>query len=72
MKMDKKLVHQVSWILIIIGGLNWGLYGLLQIDLVNRLFGSYSPLDQIVYILVGLSAVYELVSHKDCCKTCNC
>lgn len=71
MKVDKKLLHQISWVLIIIGGLNWGLYGLFQMDLVNRLFGFYPPIDQVIYILVGLSALYELIAHKDLCMACG-
>lgn len=42
----------------IIGGLNWGLVGLLGLDLVATIFGALSLLSRIVYILVGLSAVY--------------
>ena len=70
MQVNKQL-HMVAWVLLIIGGLNWGLWGLLKIDLVNTLLGSYAPLDQIVYILVGISAVYEILIHKNLCKSCG-
>ena len=43
--------------LTIIGGLNWGLVGLLNFDLVSFIFGNMSVLSRIIYILVGLSAV---------------
>ena len=51
--------------LLIIGGLNWGLLGLLQFDLVAAIFGSQSAmLSRVVYILVGLSAVYQAFTWK--------
>lgn len=48
----------LSFILVIVGGLNWGLVGLLGFDLVAALFGEMSALSRIVYSLVGLAAVY--------------
>ena len=44
-------------ILLVIGGLNWGMVGLLDFDLVSYLFSGYPVLQNTVYILVGLSAV---------------
>ena len=46
--------------LLVVGGLNWGLVGLFQFDLVAALFGT-SALATIVYVLVGLAAVYQLL-----------
>jgi uncharacterized membrane protein YuzA (DUF378 family) len=51
-------------ILLIVGGLNWGLVGLLNFDLVATIFGSGSLPSNLVYILVGLSAVYQVVQLK--------
>lgn len=48
----------VAMILLIVGGLNWGLVGLLGVDLVAVLFGQGTLLARIVYILVGLSALW--------------
>lgn len=48
----------ISLILLIIGGLNWGLIGLFNIDIVAMIFGTMSGLTRIIYILVGLAAVY--------------
>ena len=63
-------LHSVAFILLIIGGLNWLLVGLLGWD-VGQLFGGQAALvSKIIYILVGLSAIYELVSHKSMCKNC--
>ncbi|AEG91513.1 DUF378 domain-containing protein [Ramlibacter tataouinensis] len=51
----------ISLVLMIVGGLNWGLVGAFDFDLVAALFGSGSMLSRIVYILVGLAAVYGIV-----------
>ena len=50
-----------SWIaviLVIIGGLNWGLVGFFKFDLVAAIFGDMSALTRIIYALVGLAALY--------------
>lgn len=51
----------VALVLVIVGGLNWGLVGAMDFDLVATLFGDMSGLSRIVYVLVGLSAVYLAV-----------
>ena len=51
----------LALILVIVGGLNWGLVSLLNWNLVDTIFGAMSTLSQIVYGLVGLSAIYVLV-----------
>jgi len=56
-----RLVNPLTLALVIIGGLNWGLVGLLNFDLVAALFGAGSALARIVYVLVGLSAVYQII-----------
>jgi hypothetical protein len=56
-----KTLNLITLILLIVGGLNWGLVGLFNFDLVAALFGEGSLLSRIVYSLVGLSAVWQLV-----------
>ena len=56
-----KPMNLITLILVIVGGLNWGLVGLLDWDLVAALFGAGSTLARIVYILVGISAIWQLV-----------
>jgi uncharacterized membrane protein YuzA (DUF378 family) len=56
--MEKNVLDWVALALVIIGGLNWGLVGLLSLDLVQVLFGWMPILATIVYVLVGLAAVY--------------
>ena len=45
----------------IVGGLNWGLIGLFGFDLVAALFGEMSALSRLVYVLVGASALWQLI-----------
>ncbi len=52
----------VAFVLVIIGGLNWGLVGLFKFDLVATVFGEMSMLSRIIYDLVGLGAIYMIVS----------
>jgi uncharacterized membrane protein YuzA (DUF378 family) len=66
----------VAWILVIIGALNWGLVGIGGFvggnwNVVNLILGSWPAVEWIVYVLVGLAAVYELVTHKKNCKECG-
>ena len=50
--------------LLIIGGLNWGLVGLFGFDLVATIFGDGSLLSRLVYVVVGVCAVYEVIEWK--------
>ena len=55
-----KFINILTLILVIVGGLNWGLVGLFDFDLVAAIFGGGSALSRIVYVLVGLSAVWQV------------
>ena len=58
-----KALDVLCAVLLVVGGLNWGLWGLFQFDLVAAIFGGNSAmLARVVYTLVGLSAVYQIVS----------
>ncbi len=54
----KNPVDWIALVLVIVGGLNWGLVGLLSFDLVETLFSSIPILQNAVYTLVGLAAIY--------------
>jgi uncharacterized protein len=56
-----KALNLVTLILLIVGGLNWGLVGLFDFDLVAAMFGSGSILSRLVYVVVGVSALWQLV-----------
>jgi len=55
------LLDWIVLILVVVGGLNWGLVGILGVDLVAAIFGAMTMLTRIVYSLVGLAALYMLV-----------
>jgi uncharacterized membrane protein YuzA (DUF378 family) len=57
-----KILNLVTLALVIVGGINWGLVGVAQFDLVATLFGGQdAPLARIVYVLVGLSALWQIL-----------
>lgn len=66
-----KALHMVTWILVIVGALNWGLVGLFDFNLVMKILGGAPAIEKLVYILVGISAVVEIFSHAKTCKMCG-
>ena len=52
-----KQLQKNAQVLLIVGGLNWGLVGLFEFDLVAAIFGDMTALSRIVYVLVGISAL---------------
>jgi len=63
-----KTLDVIAAVLLVVGGLNWGLVGAAHFDLVATIFGlrfgETSVLSSVVYLLVGLSALYQAVSFK--------
>ncbi len=66
-----KYLHILAFILVVVGGLNWGLVGIFDFNLVDAILGNLGFVENLVYILVGLSALYLLFTHKGDCKTCS-
>jgi uncharacterized membrane protein YuzA (DUF378 family) len=66
LKAKKMNIHKLAFVLLIIGGLNWGL------EVLGYGIGNYLPatVSMIVYVLVALAALYEAFSHKNLCKEC--
>jgi hypothetical protein len=57
-----RALNVITFVLLVIGGINWGLVGLFQFDLVATLFGGQDAmLSRIVYTLVGLSALWQIL-----------
>ena len=56
-----KIANTLTLVLLIVGGLNWGLVGLFGFDLVAAIFGEMSALSRVVYTLVGASALWQLI-----------
>ncbi len=59
-----KSLDIVIGVLLVVGGLNWGLVGLFNFDLVATIFGNMSVLSRIVYAVVGVAAIYQLAGWK--------
>ena len=74
--MNMNSMHRVAFILVVIGGLNWGLVGIGSYlggnwNVVNLLLGSWMWLENLVYVLVGLSAIALIFDHKRTCRSCE-
>ena len=59
-----KTLNVIVAILLIIGGLNWGLVGLFQFDLVAAIFGHGAAFSRVIYTIVGLCAIYQIILWK--------
>lgn len=65
-----KYLHAIAFILLVVGGLNWGVLAVANWE-IGALFGGMDALvSKIIYILVGLSAIYLAITHKKSCKEC--
>lgn len=67
------LVSKIAKILLVIGGINWGLVGVgvfvgISLNVVNLILGGIPMLEALVYVLVGVSAILVTVGCK--CKKC--
>lgn len=72
-----KALHIIAFILLAVGGLNWGLVGLggfagaQDWNVIHMLLGSSMTLEAAVYALIGLSAVWILLTHRSGCRACK-
>jgi uncharacterized protein len=57
---EKNVIDWIALVLVIVGGLNWGLVGLFSFDLVKAILGAIPILQNAVYILVGIAAAYMI------------
>lgn len=74
----KKWLHIIAFILVIVGAIDLGLFGIIPanaqgqgFDLLQEIFGFSSSVLDIVYFLIGVSGVYLLVTHRKDCKVCK-
>lgn len=58
--MEKSVIDWVALVLVIIGGISWGIFGLLNVDIVAELFGSMTIISRVIYILVGISSLWMI------------
>ncbi|OGF81953.1 hypothetical protein A2W48_02170 [Candidatus Giovannonibacteria bacterium RIFCSPHIGHO2_12_44_12] len=64
-----KILHMVTFTLLVIGGLNW-LLTAFSYNVVEMVLGA-GQIATVVYVLVGLSAIWEVITHKQNCRNCN-
>lgn len=57
----EKILKVVAMVLVVVGGINWGLIGFFKFDLVATVFGDMSAVSRVIYALVGLSAIFMLI-----------
>lgn len=62
--MERSTLGWIAFVLLVVGGLNWALVGLFSFDLVAAIFGQLSVLSRIIYVLVGISAVYMIFAKN--------
>lgn len=62
--MNNKMVHLIAYVLVIVGGLNWLIVGLFELNLVTMLLGMMPMFERVVYVLVGLAAVYLIFTYR--------
>jgi uncharacterized membrane protein YuzA (DUF378 family) len=70
-KETKKILHMAAFVLTVVGALNWGLVGLLNVNLVAMVLGAWPGLVNLVYILVGVAAAYLAATHMGDCMWCS-
>lgn len=66
------LLQKIVYVLVIVGGINWGLYGISRLNLVELFFGTIPMVANIIYVLIGLAALYSLLLLLKPKKTCTC
>jgi uncharacterized protein len=66
-----KYLHKITFLLLIVGGLNWAIFALSGWDIGSIFGGMDSMAAKLIYILVGLSAVVEIATHMKKCKECG-
>lgn len=68
--MSNKKIHLVTFLLLVVGGINWLLLGLFSWEIGTIFGGPSAAVSKIIYIIFGLAAVYELFTHKNSCRSC--
>jgi len=69
--MDKKTLHLITYSLVVVAALNWGLVGLFNFNLVNAVLGSWPSVEKLVYVLIGAAAIFDFAGHMKYCKYCG-
>ena len=64
-------LHTITFYLLVIGGLNWLSQAIFSWELGDLFGGMHAPISRIIYILVGLAALYEVFTHGQRCRECK-
>ncbi|OGY93102.1 MAG: hypothetical protein A3B31_02820 [Candidatus Komeilibacteria bacterium RIFCSPLOWO2_01_FULL_53_11] len=64
-------MHKITFILLVIGGLNWLVFGLSLWDIGQLFGGAEAMISRVIYVVVGLAAVYEIATHTANCRACT-
>ena len=68
-----KVLNMIALILVVIGALNWGLWGFFQFDFVAWLFGGNTTwIARLVYAIIGIAGVWSIGLLGKCCKAVCC
>jgi len=66
-----KNIHILSVMFVLIGAFDLAFLGLANINVINTLFGFFPGLENVIYVLIGLSGILMIVQHKGDCKLCK-
>lgn len=66
-----KFLKITSYLLVLIGAINWGLVGVFHFNLVAHFFGDMTRVTRIIYAIIGLSAIISAITAYICCKKEN-
>lgn len=64
-------LHMLTFLLMVVGGLNWLMVGLFQWEVADLFGGQSDMISRAIYVVVGLATVYELFMHKQSCRECG-
>lgn len=68
--LNRRKFHLVKHYLLVIAGLNLGIVGIFQVDLFQSFFGASPLLIRVLYVLIGTSAIMDIMTHQANCKLC--
>lgn len=68
--LNRRRFHLVKHYLLVVAGLNLGVVGIFQVDLFQTLLGASPLLIRVLYVLIGSSAILDMMTHQANCKLC--
>jgi hypothetical protein len=60
--MKMNALDWIAFVLLVVGGINWGLIGIFEFDLIEAIFGELLIMSEVIYALIGISALYQIYS----------